>query len=79
MKLLPPEAKGNLSFIAAWADQIKRNPKYKFTSPLHYVSPPNDFPPETCSFSYTPDEPDVINAINNYTHQLDPKSGLKYW
>ncbi|CAG8502039.1 4954_t:CDS:10, partial [Acaulospora morrowiae] len=77
--LLPNEAKGNLTYIASWADRIKHLPAYKFTSPFHYVSPSDDFPPEHCSFNYKPRGKNIINAINNYTHRLDPKSDLAYW
>ncbi|CAG8663816.1 13394_t:CDS:2, partial [Racocetra persica] len=78
-ELLPKGAHGNLSYIAAWADQIKHKPEYRFTSSMHYISPPNDYPPSNCYFSWTPGKYDLINAIHNYSNILDPKSDHEHW
>ncbi|CAG8817615.1 37342_t:CDS:2, partial [Gigaspora margarita] len=78
-EMLPKEAHGNLSYIAAWADKVKYTPDYKFTSPMHYISPPNDYPPNNCSFSWIPGKYDLINAIHNYSNRLDPEADPNFW
>ncbi|KAI8803016.1 S1/P1 nuclease [Cladochytrium replicatum] len=40
----------NLSDVASWADEIKGNRRYSWTSPLHYINPVGDFPPTSCAF-----------------------------
>ncbi|CAG8483280.1 7334_t:CDS:2 [Gigaspora rosea] len=82
LELLPEEAHGNLSFIAAWADQAKFTPEYNFTAPMHYfdTSPLTDNPPSYCSVDWVPGkvEFDVITAIHNYSNRLDPNSDLSF-
>ncbi|CAG8598236.1 3054_t:CDS:2 [Ambispora leptoticha] len=78
IELLPQEANGNLSEIAAWADTIRFNPHYRFASRLHFWNPIGDNPPETCSIDWVPGNRDVITAIYNYSHRLDPKTRLEY-
>ncbi|CAG8576770.1 14617_t:CDS:2 [Cetraspora pellucida] len=78
-ELLPKEAHGNLSYIAAWPDQVKHTPEYRFTSPMHFISPPNDYPPNNCTFSWSPGKYDLINAIHNYSNRLDPESDPNFW
>lgn len=57
-----------LSSIAAWADSIKWQARYKFTSQLHYINSPDDDPPQTCQINWNaPGEQEVIAAIYNYT------------
>ncbi|CAG8485902.1 13665_t:CDS:2 [Ambispora gerdemannii] len=78
IELLPPEANGSLSAIAHWADTIRSKPHYRFSTRLHFWNPANDNPPETCSCAWIPGRYDVITAIYNYSHRLDPKTGLEY-
>ncbi|CAG8566108.1 14343_t:CDS:2 [Funneliformis mosseae] len=77
--LLPKEAKGDLSFIASWADRIKYTPEYKFTSRMHFINSRNDNPPNQCSAMYRPGRVDLLNAIHNYTNRLDPNNDLAFW
>ena len=61
----------NLGEQAVWADEIKRQPEWKFSSTLHYA----DFHNNSCSFIPETDctLPDncIVNAIYNYTQRLD--------
>lgn len=60
-----------LSSIAAWADSIKWQARYKFTSRLHYINGPDDDPPQTCRLHWeAPGDQEVIAAIYNYTSIL---------
>ncbi|KAF0508688.1 nuclease I [Gigaspora margarita] len=81
VELLPKAAHGNLSYIAAWADQIKHKNEYRFTSPMHYTNPTPliDNPPSHCGFDWNPGKIDLITAIHNYTKRLDPESDLNFW
>lgn len=69
----------SLSDISTWADKIKRTPKYRFTSSLHYVNPEDD-EPRVCSFDMKRDckheTKCLIGAIYNYTYRLDSQNGL---
>jgi len=65
--------------IASWADKVKYQIKYRFTSRMHYFAPPRDSPPNHCSAIYIPGRVDVLNAIHNYTNRLDPKNDLNLW
>ena len=70
-------SKGNMSSVATWADEIKRDAKYRYTSVLHYVNP-HDSEPDQCSFDYRADCGNgkcVVGAILNFTEHLDPKNG----
>ena len=40
----------SLAPIAAWADQVRRLPQYRYTAPLHYVNAVDDAPPDACAF-----------------------------
>ncbi|CAI2164902.1 20191_t:CDS:2 [Funneliformis geosporum] len=77
--LLPKEAKGDLSFIASWADRVKYTPEYNFTSRMHFFTPRNDKPPNQCFAMYIPGRIDLLNAIHNYTNRLDPNNDLAFW
>lgn len=60
-----------LSSIASWADTIKWQQRYKFTSQLHYINFADDRPPEACHFQWkSPGGQEVIAAIHNYTEIL---------
>ncbi|KAH0863778.1 hypothetical protein HID58_080989 [Brassica napus] len=72
--LLPDYAKGDLSALCVWPDQIRHWYKYRWTSPLHFI----DTPDHACSYEYSRDCHDqhglkdmcVDGAIQNFTSQL---------
>lgn len=85
--LLPDRAEGDLAAVCSWADEIKHNYRWRWSSPLHYVDTP-DF---RCNYKYRRDCHDstghkdrcVTAAIYNYTKQLvsgahDLNSEIKY-
>ncbi|KAI0336739.1 phospholipase C/P1 nuclease [Cubamyces sp. BRFM 1775] len=39
-----------LASIAAWADQIRTRPEYRYTAPMHYINALDDSPPHSCAF-----------------------------
>lgn len=73
-KLLPDHAQGELANVCSWADEVRYNYHYRWSSPLHYVDTP-DF---RCNYKYCRDCHDsyghkdrcVTGAIYNYTMQL---------
>jgi len=62
---LIPSQNGQLYLVANWADQIRSQPAYKWTSPLHFA----DTPDWACVYKTTDCEHDacVVTAIANYT------------
>ncbi|TBU31376.1 phospholipase C/P1 nuclease domain-containing protein [Dichomitus squalens] len=40
----------HLASIAAWADQVRSKPQYRYTAPLHYVNAVDDAPADACAF-----------------------------
>ena len=65
----------NLTGVASWADEIKRQPRYRWTSTLHYSNPKDDEPAQ-CGYDYQRDCPDqkcVVGAIFNFTAVYDPQ------
>ncbi|KAH9941195.1 phospholipase C/P1 nuclease domain-containing protein [Epithele typhae] len=40
----------SLAPIAAWADQIRSKPQYRYTASMHYINAVDDDPPEECVF-----------------------------
>lgn len=65
----------HLSRIAAWADTIKRQPQYRYTSPLHYVGALGDHPPDSCAFPGErgwagKKDMNLLGAIRNTTNML---------
>lgn len=65
----------HISRIAAWADQVRRQPKYRHTASLHYVGAAGDHPSETCSFPGVKGwngrkDQNVLGAIRNTTGML---------
>ncbi len=44
---LPP---CHLANVATWADDIKNQPRYKYSKLLHYINAVDDYPPSTCVF-----------------------------
>ncbi|KAG6392237.1 hypothetical protein SASPL_146450 [Salvia splendens] len=72
--LLPDYAKGDLSSLCVWSDQVRHWYKCRWTSPLHFI----DSPDQACNFKYQRDCHDakgvkdmcVAGAIRNFTEQL---------
>ncbi|KAL7754354.1 hypothetical protein RI367_000335 [Sorochytrium milnesiophthora] len=59
---------GDLSQVSSWADQIKRQPRFRHTAQLHY-SDAHDDPPNACSYSMARDCPNrlcLTAAIKDY-------------
>ncbi|XP_014506997.1 endonuclease 4 isoform X1 [Vigna radiata var. radiata] len=84
-QLLPDSAEGDLAAVCSWADEVRFNYHYRWSSALHYVDTP-DF---KCNYEYCRDCHDsskhkhrcVTGAIYNYTMQLksvDAGSELNY-
>ncbi|URE29814.1 S1/P1 Nuclease [Musa troglodytarum] len=84
--LLPDYANGELASLCSWADEIRHNPRWRWTGPLHYIDTP-DF---KCNYDYCRDCHDfarrkdrcAAGAIYNYSSQLSyyglPTSEQKY-
>ncbi|XP_010268795.1 PREDICTED: endonuclease 1-like [Nelumbo nucifera] len=72
--LLPEYAKGDLSSLCTWPDQIRHWYRYRWTSSLHFI----DTPDKACTFDYSRDCHDpqgvkgmcVAGAVQNFTTQL---------
>lgn len=47
-QLLPDSAEGDLAAVCSWADEVRRNYRYRWSSALHYVDTP-DF---KCNYDY---------------------------
>ena len=63
-----------MSEISSWADEIRREPGWEWTSKLHYA----DVPDRTCDFLYSRDcvsDQCVTGAILNYTDRLQKRQG----
>ncbi|KAF9535775.1 nuclease Le1 [Crepidotus variabilis] len=62
----------SLSVAATWADDVRSQTAYKWSSPLHYVDA-EDNPPTTCDVSFSRDCADgmcILSAIANYTQRV---------
>ncbi|KAF9551157.1 hypothetical protein EC957_010043 [Mortierella hygrophila] len=68
--ILPASYEGLLSNAAPWPDKIRFLDQYKWATPMHFVNPPNDNPPEQCLFEYIYGGQDNVNAIFNMTATL---------
>lgn len=68
----PTSPSCHISRIASWADQVRRQPQYRRTGPLHYVGAVDDHPSQSCAFpgargwNGKTDE-NVLGAIRNTT------------
>jgi len=63
-----------LTDVCDWADEVKREPQWKWSAVLHYINTPD----WACDFSFSRDCADsmcVAGAIANYTNQLANDSG----
>ncbi|KAG0213832.1 hypothetical protein BGX28_003506 [Mortierella sp. GBA30] len=68
--ILPASMEGLLSNAAPWPDTVRWMAKYKWASPLHFVNPPNDNPPDQCLFEYIYNGQDNVNGLFNMTATL---------
>ncbi|KAH8101871.1 phospholipase C/P1 nuclease domain-containing protein [Cristinia sonorae] len=66
----------HLSRVATWADQVRMNPKYRYTASMHYVGAVDDHPSQTCAFpgergwaGHT--DVNVLGAVRNMTTILE--------
>jgi len=62
---LIPQQNGQLSLVANWADQVRSQPAYKWSAPLHYTDTPDwacVYKPADCDHNMC-----VVSAISNYT------------
>lgn len=65
-----------LSRVATWADQVRRQPQYRWSGSLHYIGALSDHPSETCLF---PGERgwagrtdhNVLGAVRNVTEIIN--------
>ena len=48
--ILDYDGECHLAPVAAWADRIRRIPKYSWTGPLHYINAVDDYPSGVCAF-----------------------------
>ncbi len=65
-----------LADVSTWPDQIRRDPAYKWASPLHYANPA----PGSDGFNLKRDCPDegcVVSAIIKYSHVLRDKTATR--
>jgi hypothetical protein len=63
---------GGLPSVATWADEVRGDPAYSWSSNLHFVNPVHN-PPSSCSWNYARDCANgfcVVAAVFNYTDQL---------
>ncbi|KIJ15125.1 hypothetical protein PAXINDRAFT_169306 [Paxillus involutus ATCC 200175] len=70
-----PEDQCHLAPVAAWADRIRGQPKYRWTGPLHYIGAVGDYPSSTCLFPGSGGwegrtHINVLNGIRNTTNVL---------
>lgn len=64
-----------ISRIASWADQVRRQPRYRHTASLHYVGAVDDHPSQACEFPGAAGwngkrDQNVLGAIRNTTGTL---------
>lgn len=65
----------HLAPIAAWADQIRGKPQYRYTAPMHYVNALDDMPADSCAFPGPQGwqgraNQNVLSALGNVSHVL---------
>ncbi|KAI0659348.1 phospholipase C/P1 nuclease domain-containing protein [Cubamyces menziesii] len=64
-----------LASIAAWADQVRTRPEYRYTAPMHYINALDDSPPHSCAFPgkqgwQGPPTANILAALANVTSVL---------
>jgi len=67
-KFLEP-FEGSMGNASLWADQIKGNPRYRWTSAFHYYDIDNN-PPEYCGVFVPPPNPRSVNLYNGVGRAL---------
>lgn len=72
----------HLAPVAAWADRIRNQAKYRWTGPLHYIGAVDDYPSATCAFPGSQGwagrtHINVLNAIRNTTNVLQESEGFR--
>ena len=74
----------SMGIASTWADTIKGNPRYRWTSPFHYYDIDND-PPNYCGIFARPPSNRTINlyngvrrSLNNHTCSSDMCCGSKF-
>lgn len=72
----------HLAPVAAWADRIRNQGKYRWTGPLHYIGAVDDYPSATCAFPGPQGwngrtHINVLHAIRNTTTVLQEFEGLR--
>jgi len=69
---LIPQQNGELAQVANWADQVRSQPAYKWSAPLHYA----DTPDWACHYVESDCENGmcVVSAIYNYTNRQAQQS-----
>lgn len=77
-----PVKKCHLAPVAAWADNVRRQAKYRWTGPLHYIGAVGDYPSATCAFPGSQGwegrtHINVLNAIRNTTSVLQEFEELR--
>ncbi|THH31011.1 hypothetical protein EUX98_g3190 [Antrodiella citrinella] len=65
-----------ISRVATWADQVRRQPQYRYTASLHYIGAVDDHPSQTCTFPGEggwagKTDANVFGAIRNVTGVLE--------
>ncbi|KAG0052944.1 hypothetical protein BGZ83_001870 [Gryganskiella cystojenkinii] len=69
-QILDPKYEGLLSNVAPWADSVRFLSSYSWATPMHFVNPKGDNPPDHCQFDYVYGGQDNVNAIFNMTATL---------
>lgn len=70
----------HLATVAAWADQARREPRYRWTGPLHYIGAKDDYPSTSCAFPGSGgwegrSHINVLSGIRNVTTVLQDYQG----
>jgi len=66
---LLPEVQGDLSQVASWADDVRTDPAYKWSAPLHFINTPD----WVCTYTQSRDCKGgvcVDGAIQNFTSRV---------
>lgn len=77
VQYLLKEWNGNMSAVAPWADTIREEPEWQFTSRFHYSNTPDN----ACNHLISRDCRDlqcVVGAIMNYTNLLRSRTRFQF-
>ncbi|KAG6371740.1 S1/P1 nuclease-domain-containing protein [Boletus reticuloceps] len=80
--ILDYDGECHLAPVATWADRIRREAKYRWTGPLHYINAVDDYLSATCTFPgpggwQGRTHINVLNAIRNTTTVLQEFEGQR--